>query len=170
MASKSGRAAGSKRSAKTYERPGLSEEEIEEIREAFNLFDTDGSGTIDPKELKAAMQSLGFEAKNQTIYQMIADIDKDGDGSIDFEEFLDMMTAKMSDKDTREDIQKVFNLFDDDQTGKISLRNLKRVAKELGETMSDAELLEMIERADTDSDGEISPDEFYAIMTKKTFT
>lgn len=61
---------------KTYERPGLSEEEIEEIREAFNLFDTDGSGTIDPKELKAAMQSLGFEAKNQTIYQMISDIDK----------------------------------------------------------------------------------------------
>lgn len=41
------------------------------------------------------MQSLGFEAKNQTIYQMIADIDKDGNGSIDFEEFLDMMTAKM---------------------------------------------------------------------------
>ncbi len=73
----------------------MTEEEIEEIREAFNLFDTDGSGTIDPKELKAAMQSLGFEAKNQTIYQMIADIDKDGNGSIDFEEFLDMMTAKM---------------------------------------------------------------------------
>ena len=85
-------------------------------------------------------------------------------------QFLDMMTAKMSDKDSREDIQKVFNLFDDDQTGHITLRNLKRVAKELGETMSDAELLEMIERADTDQDGEISPEEFYSIMTKKTFT
>lgn len=84
-----------KRATKSYERPGLSEEEIEEIREAFNLFDTDGSGTIDPKELKAAMQSLGFEAKNQTIYQMIADIDKDGNGAIDFDEFLEMMTAKM---------------------------------------------------------------------------
>ena len=116
------------------------------------------------------MQSLGFEAKNQTIYQMISDIDKDKSGEIDFEEFLDMMTAKMSDKDSREDIQKVFNLFDDDQTGKISLRNLKRVAKELGEAMSDAELLEMIERADTDTDGEINFDEFYAIMTKKTFS
>lgn len=49
-----------------------------------------------------------------------------------------MMTAKMSDKDTREDIMKVFNLFDDDQTGHITLRNLKRVAKELGESMSGA--------------------------------
>merc|ERR1711918_268658 len=115
-------------------------------------------------------QSLGFEAKNQTIYQMISDIDKDKSGEIDFEEFLDMMTAKMSDKDSREDIMKVFNLFDDDQTGKISLRNLKRVAKELGETMTDAELLEMIERADNDQDGEISPEEFFAIMTKKTFS
>ena len=69
-----------------------------------------------------------------------------------------------SDKDSREDIQKVFNLFDDDQSGKITLKNLKRVARELGETMTDAELLEMIERADTDKDGEISPEEFYAIM------
>jgi Ca2+-binding EF-hand superfamily protein len=40
---------------KAFERPGLTEDEIEEIREAFNLFDTDGSGLIDPKELKAAM-------------------------------------------------------------------------------------------------------------------
>lgn len=44
--------------------------------------------------------------------------------------------AVQSDKDTKEDIQKVFNLFDDDQTGHITLRNLRRVAKELGETMS----------------------------------
>mmetsp|Transcript_14111 Transcript_14111/g.20863 ORF Transcript_14111/g.20863 Transcript_14111/m.20863 type:complete len:165 (+) Transcript_14111:100-594(+) len=154
---------------KTYNRPGLSEEEIEEIREAFNLFDTDGSGHIDPKELKAAMQSLGFEAKNQTIYQMISDIDKDGSGSIDFDEFLDMMTARMSDKDTREDINKVFQLFDDDRTGKITIKNLRRIAKELGENMSDSELKEMIERADLDNDGEVSMEEFYSIMTKNTF-
>ncbi len=94
-------------SGRRYERPGLTEDEIEEIKEAFDLFDTDGSGTIDPKELKAAMQSLGFESKNQTIFQMISDLDKNSSGSIDFEEFLNMMTARMSDKDTREDINKV---------------------------------------------------------------
>ena len=77
------------------ERAGLTKEERDEIREAFNLFDTDGSGTIDPKELKAAMKSLGFEAKNATIFQMITDIDKDGSGNIDFDEFLNMMTDKM---------------------------------------------------------------------------
>merc|ERR1712014_352107 len=84
------------------------------------------------------MQSLGFEAKNQTIYQMITDLDKNN--NIDFEEFLDMMTARMSDRDTREDISKVFRLFDDDGTGTITIRNLRRVARELGETMTDEEL------------------------------
>ena len=68
---------------------------------------------------------------------MISDLDKNKSGTIDFEEFLDMMTARMSDKDTREDITKVFRLFDDDNTGTITLRNLRRVARELGETMTD---------------------------------
>lgn len=64
------------------------------------------------------MTSLGFEAKNQTIYQMISDLDADGSGQIDFDEFLRLMTARISDKDSREDIRKVFNLFDDEKTGK----------------------------------------------------
>lgn len=127
-------------SSSRYARPGLTEDEVEEIKEAFDLFDTDGSGSIDPKELKAAMQSLGFEAKNQTIFQMISDLDANKSGAIDFEEFLDMMTARMSDKDTREDINKVFRLFDDDSSGQITLKNLRRVARELGETMTEEEL------------------------------
>lgn len=71
---------------------------------------------------------------------MIADIDKDGSGTIDFEEFLTMMTAKMGERDSKEEILKAFRLFDDDETGKISFKNLKRVAKELGENMTDEEL------------------------------
>jgi centrin-1 len=100
---------------------------------------------------------------------MISDLDKDGSGAIDFEEFLDMMTARMSDKDTREDINKVFRLFDDDKSGTITIKNLRRVAKELGETMTDEELMEMIERADSNADGAVTPEDFYNIMTKKAF-
>jgi len=144
----------------------LTEEQRQEIREAFDLFDTDGSGTIDAKELKVAMRALGFEPKKEEIKKMISDIDKDGSGTIDFNEFLEMMTAKMGEKDSKEEILKAFRLFDDDETGKISFKNLKRVAKELGENMTDEELQEMIDEADRDGDGEINEEEFMRIMKK----
>merc|ERR1712005_61023 len=125
----------------------LSEEQLDEIREAFNLFDNDQSGAIDVRELKAAMRALGFEVKNEELKKMVSDVDNDGNGTIEFSEFLQMMTGKMGEKDTREDIEKVFKLFDDDTT-KISFRNLARVAEELGENIDDEELQDMINQAD----------------------
>ena len=133
---------------------------------AFDLFDTDGSGTIDAKELKVAMRALGFEPKKEEIRKMIADADRDGSGVIDFPEFLDMMTQKMAERDPREEMLKAFRLFDDDESGKISFKNLKRVAKELGENMTDDEIQEMIDEADRDGDGEIGEEEFMRIMKK----
>ena len=73
----------------------LDEEQKEEIREAFTLFDTDGSGTIDARELKAAMRALGFQVKKSEIRKRIAEIDKDESGTIDLDEFNEMMTGKM---------------------------------------------------------------------------
>ena len=64
---------------------------------------------------------------------------------------------------------KAFRLFDDDETGKITFRNLKRVAKELGENMTDEELQEMIDEADRDGDGEIDESEFLRIMVRLRF-
>merc|ERR1711907_379007 len=122
---------------------GLTEEQMDEIREAFNLFDGDASGAIDVRELKAAMRALGFEVKNEELKKMVTD----GNGTIEFAEFLSMMTAKMGEKDTREDIEKAFKLFDDDNTNKISFRNLARVAEELGENIDDEELQDMISQA-----------------------
>ena len=113
------------------------------------------------------MQSLGFESKNPTIYQMIADLENAG-SSIDFETFLDAITSKLGDKETRSGIEKIFELFDDDQSGSINLTNLKRVARELGETMTAEELEEMLSRAASNGD-EITFEDFYNIMTKKTF-
>eukprot|EP00730_Choanoeca_flexa_P012782 TRINITY_DN4616_c0_g1_i2.p1 TRINITY_DN4616_c0_g1~~TRINITY_DN4616_c0_g1_i2.p1 ORF type:complete len:169 (+),score=38.25 TRINITY_DN4616_c0_g1_i2:70-576(+) len=144
----------------------LTEEQKLEIREAFELFDTDGSGTIDAKELKVAMRALGFEPKKEEIKKMIADVDKDGSGTINYNEFLTMMTHKMSEKDTKEEVLKAFKLFDDDGTGRISFANLKRVAQDLGESLSDEELQEMIDEADRDGDGEINEEEFLRIMKK----
>jgi centrin-1 len=112
------------------------------------------------------MRALGFEATKEELRKLVAQVDKDGSGTVDFTEFLGMMTAKMGDRDSREEMIKAFRLFDDDETGKISFRNLKRVAIELGETISDEELQEMIDEADRDGDGEVSQDEFIRIMEK----
>merc|ERR1712075_32872 len=94
------------RRAAAKKKPGqLSDEQLDEIREAFSLFDSDASGMIDVRELKAAMRALGFEVKNEELKKMVMDVDN---GTIEFAEFLQMMTGKMGEKDTREDIEKVF--------------------------------------------------------------
>jgi hypothetical protein len=58
--------------------------------------------------------------KNDEVKRMIAETDRDGTGTIDYNEFLQMMTRKMSEKDSKEEVLKAFALFDDDGTGKIS--------------------------------------------------
>merc|ERR1739838_1123706 len=119
----------------------LTEEQKQEIKEAFDLFDTDGSGSIDSKELKVAMRALGFEPKKEEIQKMISDVDDDGSGTIEYEEFLKMMTHKILNRDPKDEILKAFRLFDD-------------------------ELQEMIDEADRDGDGEVNEEEFLRIMKK----
>ena len=127
-------------------------------------------------ELKVAINSLGIEAKAQAVYQMIAELDKDGSGLIEFDEFFKMMTTRPSTNESREEVHKVFVTFDNQKTGKfevnagfIALKDLRRVAKDLGELTDDNTLQEMIERADFDLDGLVSEEEFYNLLTKKAY-
>lgn len=107
--------------ARDYERPGLNEDEILEIKEAFDLFDPNRTGKINPKELKDTMDSLGFDDRSKIIYDMLAEYDYNEDAKIDFAEFLNLMTAKMSENDSKEDIKKVFKLFDEEGNEFITL-------------------------------------------------
>jgi len=90
----------------------LPREEVIEIRTAFEVFDDDGSGVLDPSELKQAFVDLGFTGQNKFVYQILAELDEDQSGGIDFAEFLRLATAKIGDKDSRAEINKVFNAFD----------------------------------------------------------
>jgi len=146
---------------------GLDEEQVEELREAFSLFDTEHSGAIDARELKAALRALGFEVKKEDVRKMLSDIGKDPSEPIEFNDFCEMMRGRMPDKNCKAEIDKVFALFDEDDSGKISFRNLKRIAQELGESLTDEEMQEMIDEADRDGDGLINADEFYRVMRKR---
>lgn len=112
-------------------------EEVKDIKQAFDIFDGDGSGMIDPQELKEAFINLGFSGQNKFVYQILAELDEDQSGGIDFPEFLRLATAKLSDKDSRAEINKVFASFDVHKYGKITVVELKKVAQDLGEDMTD---------------------------------
>ena len=145
--------------------PKFTEEQIEEIREAFNLFDTDGSGAIDYKELKAAMRALGFETKKEEMQRIIEEIDADGSGEIEFPEFMQMMTGKMGAVTSYEEIMKLFKKFDSQGKGWIDFGDVKNIAKQLGENMSEEHLHDMIALAGTD--GKVTEQQFYETLTRK---
>jgi len=101
----------------------LTEEQKQEIKEAFDLFDTDGSGEIDSKELKVAMRALGFEPKKEEIQKMISDVDDDGSGTIGYEEFLKMVKMKvmraLGFEPKKEEMQSMISDVFDDGNGNI---------------------------------------------------
>ena len=149
---------------KRRQRQDLSDEQKQEIKEAFELFDTDKTGTIDYHELKVCMRALGFDVKKQEVLNLMREYDREGSGQIEYPDFLEIMTTKISERDPIEEISKAFKLLDEDNTGRISLRNLRRIAREMQENLSDDELQAMIDEFDKDGDGEISEAEFLAIM------
>merc|ERR1712216_345711 len=112
-------------------------------------------------------EAFGFEPSNAEISKMVQDLDIDGNATIEFDEFVEMMEGKMNDKDMNEEMKKAFKLYDADGTGKIRFKDLKRVAQELGEAMQDAEIQEIIDEADRDGDGAIDEGEFLRVMKKQ---
>lgn len=114
------------------------------------------------------MRALGVDISKEDLRKMLTDLDKDVNSQIAFDEFVSVMTGRLGDRDSREEIYKVFRLFDEDNTGFITFRTLKKVCQELGETLTDDELQEMIDEADRDNDNQISFEEFYRIMRKRS--
>ena len=143
-------------------------EQMEELKEAFQLFDTNHSGSIDSREFKAAMRALGFPIKKVDVIRYFKEVPKDISEALNFDEFCRIVGGMLPKRDSKEEVYKVFQLFDEDHTGKISFKNLKKIAAEVGENLSDEELKDMIEEADrsTYKEGLIDFDDFYKIMKK----
>ncbi|ODV62704.1 centrin [Ascoidea rubescens DSM 1968] len=141
----------------------LLEEQKQEIREAFHLFDLNNDGHLGFHELKIAMKALGFEPTKKEVLDMIAEYDVNDKNLINYDNFFQEMGQRILERDKDSEIERAFKLFDEDSTGKISLKNLRRVAKELGDELGDDELRAMIDEFDLDDDGEINFDEFKRI-------
>ncbi|XP_066140685.1 calmodulin-like isoform X5 [Euwallacea fornicatus] len=146
---------------------GLSEDQVAEFKEAFMLFDKDEDGTITMAELGVVMRSLGQRPTETELRDMVNEVDQDGNGTIEFNEFLQMMSKKMKDADGEEELKEAFRVFDKNNDGLISNIELRHVMTSLGERLSEEEVDDMIKEADLDGDGQVNYEEFVSILTSK---
>jgi Ca2+-binding EF-hand superfamily protein len=169
----------------------LTVEQRQEAREAFDLYDADGSGEIDEHELLLAFKSLGFDSKPAEVRKMLSLYDHDGNGVLDFEEFCDLIGPQLSEKETPDEIDRGFELLAGRahragvpgaaHTGQITLEDLRQICKEFadvtGEEIREEQIRELIKEADQGDgdameggdgagDGQISLEEFRIIFAK----
>ena len=140
-----------------------------DIKDAFELFDAN-DGKINAREIKEGMQNIGFDDNNPTIYQVIAELDNPRNknaGGASFSDFCQAVNYRVPEKETIEELRKVFNLFlDDPHSNTTSLESIKRVADEVGENIEELELNAMLNKA-SKAGARLTFDDFVAIMTGK---
>ncbi|CAF3411840.1 unnamed protein product [Rotaria socialis] len=119
---------------------------------------------LDYHEFKVALRALGFEIHKTEIERLMRDYDRQNTNKITYNDFYAVAAEMVLQRDLREEIFKAFKLFDDDESGKISLKKLRRVAQELGDNTNEEELQAMIDEFDLDGDGEINFDEFMSML------
>ena len=138
-----------------------------EIKDAFELFDAN-DGRINAKEIRSAMQNIGFDEMNPGVYEVMTELDNPRNknlGGATFNDFCQTVNNRIPERETTEDLRKVFNLFlDDPNATTTSLASIKRVADELGENIEELELSAMLNTASISGD-KLTFEDFVAIMT-----
>jgi len=121
----------------------LSEEQIEEFREAFSLFDPDGQGFIFTKELGTVLRSLGIHASDDEKKEFIKRYDINGEGKLFFGQFLEIIVSKITETKPEEEIKEAFRLFDTDKKKKIPFDTFKEILKTYSKNIEDDEIKEI---------------------------
>ncbi|KAJ5074190.1 calmodulin-7 [Anaeramoeba ignava] len=145
----------------------LTEEQIKEFKETFRLFDKDGDGEITALELKSMLQSLGQNPTDQDIQNMIKEVDVDGDGKIQENEFLKIFERRLNAEEDENFVQMVFKLLDKDDDGYITSAELNHFLNSIGERMTSEELEILINFADTTKQGRVSFEDFKRVVLMK---
>ena len=143
----------------------LTEEDVAEYQEAFQLFDKDGNGHIEAKELAEVLTALGQSPSEEDIVKMMKEVDADENGSIEFPEFLKMMASRHRKVDNTEEIQEAFKVFADSSGQYISAETLSKSMAALKENFDKDNINTMI--AISGTDGKVSFSQFKNMMMSK---
>ncbi|POI32688.1 hypothetical protein CIB84_003559 [Bambusicola thoracicus] len=140
----------------------LTEEQKNEFKAAFDIFVLGAEdGCISTKELGKVMRMLGQNPTPEELQEMIDEVDEDGSGTVDFDEFLVMMVRCMKDDSkgkTEEELSDLFRMFDKNADGYIDLEELKIMLQATGETITEDDIEELMKDGDKNNDGRIDYD------------
>merc|ERR1712062_73561 len=100
----------------------------------------DGSGTISSEELLGVMRAMGQNPTEDELLNLVLEVDVDGNGTIDFPEFLNMMKKKAREVDEEADLREAFKIFDRNRDGYIDMKELKKVTQMLGTMLTKEEI------------------------------
>ena len=133
------------------------------IKEMFDMFDSDGGGTIDTEELSSAFMSLGISDTKEEIDQLVVQIDTDGSGEIEFDEFKEVIYKLQAQRDSVSEMYKAFHYFSGGKE-RITISDIKKISVDVGDPRPDVFLKEMFLIADRDKDGIVTFQDFRQMM------
>ena len=144
----------------------------EKYKEAFDMFDSDGSGQISISEIRRLLKTFGQDVTRQEVVEMIKDIDDDNDGNITYEEFITLMTHQVveetviNDGFDEDEVIKAFQKFDFNNSGTITLDEFKFILTKLGEKWTENRANEVFKLCDLNNNGELDYREFVQFWRK----
>ena len=117
----------------------LTPEQVQDYKHVFNLFDIDNSGAININELGSAMKSLGMKPTEEELERLMNEVDKDGTGEIEFDEFIQLVGKKVNDAELMDQLERVFHKFDCDNDAFLDCHDLVYALKTFAGTHMTAE-------------------------------
>merc|ERR1712146_86167 len=147
----------------------FTDEQKKEFRKNFNLFDKKRTGSIPIADMGTVLRSLGQNPTEAELAALVEEVDKDKSGTIEFDEFVDLMARTSKSKDQmEEEIKNAFLTFDADNSGYITREELVETLTTMGDPVDEETINGMIAEADLDGDGKIDYKEFTKIMLQDT--
>ena len=149
--------------------PHLTAEELAEFREIFNLVDLDKGGTISKDELKQLMHTLGLRPSQEELNAMVDEIDADGNGEIDFDEFVTVMSRKVNTSYTPAQVKAAFKVFEKEApSGFVTMAALEQALTTYGsEKLSLSDAQELLSQIEPDENGLINYVEFVNMSARR---
>ena len=148
--------------------PVLSRKELGAVKKMFRLFQ-DRDGTIDPHDVITSMQTLRLNEKSPVIYELFEEFDtpENSKNRLDYEEFVDLLSQKLGDKDSQKSIERFYEAFlTNTNKDTIDFDVLKKVAQDVGDDITDEQIRKLLERC-AQNGKDMTFEEFYDVMTKK---